>query len=1035
MLAVLLVFVSAPGCSRDESSASAAVPIVHAAPRAKLDYNRDVRPILADRCFRCHGPDAAARKRGLRLDTFEGATATSKSGARAIVPGDVAASEAARRMRSDDADEMMPPPEMHRPLSDAERETLLAWIEQGAEYAPHWAYVPPKRVGAPQLGAEEDRWCRDDIDRFVVARLASQSLEPSREADRASLLRRASLVLTGLPPTPEETAAFEADARADAYEREVDRLLASPRYGERMAADWLDVARFADTFGYQSDRECRTWPWRDWLIGAFNENLRYDEFLRDQVAGDLLPNATLDQRIATAFNRLHRQTNEGGSIDEEFRQEYVSDRVHTFGTAFLGLTIECARCHDHKYDPIPQRDYYSLCAFFGSIDEAGTYAYTTGATPPPTMRLPTDGDRAELASLARDVAAAEDAYRATIARRQGAFDEWRASATRVELAPPVKRMPLDGEEGAAIHGPTGRATLFDGDHGPSFADVPAFRRCDAYSLAFWMRTPDAKERATLVHTSNFTIESDQQGYQVMLKDGHLSWEVIHAWPGSAAAIRTRDPVPIDRWTHVVVTYDGSSRASGMRIAIDGAFVPVEVVRDHLDGAARVQALQVGARSRDLGFKGGAMDDLQVFDRALTAPEVADVAKSGSLGDATKIVASDAELHELFVRSIDDECRAAWRALRDARAKEEDKLESLPELMVMEESGVPREQFVLTRGAYDQPDRTRPVASDRAIDAVLAFDSSWPRNRLGLARWATDAGNPLVARVEVNRLWAICFGRGLVATQENFGVQGESPTHPELLDRLACDFVASGWDVKAMLRRIVLSSTFRQSSNVNDALVARDPRNELLARGPAFRLSAEALRDQALFASGLLVERLGGPSVKPWQPPGLWSDAGANAQGNGEYVPDTGESAHRRSLYTYRKRTVPPPNLQAFDAGSREQCLARRQTTDTPLQALVLLNDPVYVECARALAVRAATEAGDDPNARIDRAFRLLAGRGPREAERAALRGLYDAQVAAFAADPAGSKSVVQRDVPDAALAALTLTCSTMMASDAAVTIR
>ncbi len=1013
------------------TSARAAPPEgERAAGPIPVDFGRDVRPVLADRCFRCHGPDEGSRKRGLRLDTQEGSRAILKDGTRAIVPGDAGASEAARRVLSDDPDEVMPPPEMNKPLSAEQKLALVDWIRSGAEYTPHWAFVPP-RASTP-VPVRHGDWARDTVDTFVLARLEHEGLAPAPEADRATLLRRVALALTGLPPTPDEVAEFIADQSSGAYETRVDRLLASPRFGERLAAEWLDVARFADTYGYQSDWECRVWPWRDWLIAAFNSNMPYDEFLREQIAGDLIPGATRDQKLATAFNRLHRQTNEGGSIDAEFRQEYISDRVHTFGTAFLGLTVECARCHDHKYDPVSQRDYYSLGAFFGAIDESGTYPYSTPAVPRPAMRLATTEQQAALARLDSAVVDAERAQRAVRESRADLFHAWLASQPVVKLVPPVRHFPLEGE----IDGPVGKATALDGDTGPSFKDVPAFRRCDPFSLSLRMRCPDRKERATVIHTSAFTIESDQQGYQLMLKDGRLCWEIIHDWPGSAAAIRTVGDFPLDRWVHVAVTYDGSSRAEGMRIYLDGVLTPSEIVRDHLDGPSTVHSFQVGFRDRDVGFKGGAACDLSVFDRALGAAEVAELVRPGALAD--RVAGADrpeesGDLWEVFSRTVDPECVSAAKRVRDARAAQQDLLESIPEIMVMEETPFPRSAYVLTRGSYDQPDLTRPVFPDRAIDALLAFDPSWPRNRLGLAAWATDRRNPLVSRVAVNRLWAICFGRGLAPTLENLGTQGELPTHQAVLDTLAADFASGGWDLKGMLRRIVLCSTFRQNSDLTREKLATDPQNALLSRGPSFRLSAEALRDQALFASGLLVEKVGGPSVKPWQPPGIWEDAGASIQRG--YVPDTGDNAHRRSLYTFRKRTAPPPNMLAFDAGSREQCLARRLPTNTPLQPLVVMNDPVFFECARGLALRAATEVGDDSERRIHRVFELLTSRAPRQAELRALRALYDEQVIAFRAEVADAKAVLATHAPDPSLAALTLVCSTVLASDAVVTSR
>ncbi len=972
-------------------------------PTPPVDFQREVLPLLADRCFRCHGPDAAARKRGLRLDTADGATAELRSGRRAVVPGDLLASELVRRIGSTDPDEVMPPPELHAPLSPAEQETLRRWVAAGAPYARHWAFVSPQRTGP------------GDIDDLVRDHLRSLGLAPAPPAEPAILLRRASLVLTGLPSTPEATAAFLADPAPDAFARQVDRLLASERCAEHLALDWLDLARFADTYGYQSDWECRVWPWRDWLLAALHKNLPHDQFVRELIAGDLLPDATQDQRLATAFQRLHRMTNEGGSIDEEFRREHIADRVGTYGTAFLGLTVECARCHDHKYDPITQADYYSLGAFFGAIDEAGTYPYAFAAVPRPALRLATAEQSARLAELLAKIADAEEALRA--ARAAAPLP----AGPLPPMAPPVRRLPLDGDVAA----PEGKAMLLDGDTGPTFADVPAFRRCDPRSLAFWLRVPDHKPRATVLHTSRFTIESDAQGYQVMLEDGRLVWEIVHLLPGAAASLRTRERFPLGRWVHVGLTYDGSSRAAGLRIFLDGEPTDSEVLRDGLDGPATVRTFQVGFRDRDLGLQGGAVDDVLVFDRELTALEVAELHRPGALAAAT------GELRSEYLRQVDPGVRAAAEALRLARAAHQDVLEAIPEIMVMAASPSPRPEFVLTRGQYDLPDRTRPVRQDRAIDALLPFDPRWPKDRLGLAHWTTDPRNPLTARVAVNRLWACCFGQGLVPTLENLGTQGDRPAHAALLDALAVDFVASGWDRKALLRRIVLSATFAQSSDAPLAVRERDPDNRLLARGPSFRLPFEVLRDQALLAAGLLVERLGGPSVKPWQPGGIWQEAGVSSQR--DYQPDQGEGAHRRSLYTYRKRTAPPPNMLAFDAGSRELCLARRSVTNTPLQPLVLLNDPVFVECARALALRVAAETADSA-ARIDRAFLRLAAREPRSAEQSALRELHEAQRAAFAADPEAA-ALLLGQAADADLAALVLVCSTLLAADAVVTLR
>ncbi|MBL8842849.1 MAG: DUF1553 domain-containing protein [Planctomycetes bacterium] len=1014
---------------------------------APPDFQRDVLPLLADRCFLCHGPDESTRKRGLRLDTADGARALLKSGRHAIVPGDLAKSEMARRIAGDDERRVMPPADFPRPLAESERALLLRWIEAGADYATHWAFAPPQRVepAVPDAATRQriDAWSRDPLDAHVFARLAQEGLAPAPEADRATWLRRASFALNGLPPTPEELASFAADGAPDAYEKQVDRLLASPRYGERLAADWLDVARYADTFGYQSDWECRTFAWRDWLIDAFQRDLPYDQFITEQLAGDLLPDATRAQRLATAFNRLHRQTNEGGSIDEEFRQEHLADRVTTYGTAFLGLTLECARCHDHKYDPIAQVDFARLTAFFGAIDEAGSYPYATGATPRPALRLPTAEQEAELARRSAAVAAAEaDHARAVAAAQASARERFAAELAAAGAAPPTlvvppptRHEPLDG----GAPGPSGNATALDGDRGPSFGDWKPFRRCDPLSIRLHLSCPDTKARATVLHTSHFTIESDQQGVQLLIEEGRLSWQVLHLWPGSAAAIRTIEPFPLGRFVDVVATYDGSSRAAGLALYFDGERVATEVVRDHLDGPTPWRTLQIGFRDRDLGLAGGAADELQLFDRELCALEVAELHAPGRFAaQRAELLAADAPALRALAAAQDGEVARTFAALRAARAAEQELLESLPEIMVMEASAHPRPTYPLLRGAYDAPDRTRPLQPDAALPALLPFDPSWPRDRLGLARWTTSPANPLAARVAVNRLVALCFGRGLVPTQENFGTQGERPLHQPLLDALAVDFVESGWRVKALLRRLVLSATFRQSSHADAAKLASDPNNQLLSRGPAVRLSAEMVRDQALLAAGLLVEKVGGPSAKPWQPPGLWEEAGAT----GSYQPDSGDGAHRRSLYTFRKRTAPPPNLLLFDAGSREQCLARRQPTQTPLQQLVLWNDAVYVEAARALAHRVATEADGRGPERVDatlaRAWLRLTARAPTAGELAALRALHETQLARFTADRAAAAALLQVADPataDPAQAALVLCCSTMLACDAVTRVR
>ena len=1032
---------ASPAAGDAASNSSTRASTTRATP---IDFNRDVRPILSDRCFGCHGPDAdRGRRAGLRLDTEEGSRTELASGARAIVPGDLDASEAVRRMLSDDPDEVMPPPELKRPLSAEERATLVRWIEEGAAYQPHWAFVAPAVTDVARVVGESgdaDAWGRDPIDRLVRARFEAAGLAPEPEADRATLLRRASLALTGLPPTPEEVDAFIADTAPDAYEKRVDAMLASPRAAEHRATVWLDLARFADTFGYQSDGDSFTWPWRDWLLEAFRTNMPYDRFASALIAGDLLPAASRAEAqanaVASAFNRLHRMTEEGGSISEEFRQEGIADRVSTFGTTFLGLTLECARCHDHKYDPVPTREFYGLAAMFGSIDENGLKSFAHHfSAPPPFTRLEDDAQAARTVELrtARDRAierwmGAKDAARARAENAaeaaapaelpapaaQYAFDTLAEGKTpnAIDAEKPAttdRARPEQLGDVALTDGRVGRALSFDGDGGVSLAGLAGFTRHDPVSVAFWIKPGERNARAAVLHTAGFyTNDADGSGLELLIADGRLRWSVIHLWPGSAASIEMDDELPVGAWTHVVATYDGCSRADGLRLFVNGRPAVTTVLRDGLDGNIAGATIEVGSRSRDAGFRGGAIDELAVWRAELTPAEAALAA--GIAPD------SDAKLAHAAARAT----TAERDAVRDANRALAAHLDTLPAFMTMRDSTFAAPTYVLKRGAYDQPDRTQEV-SPSAVSAVLARDFSQGSNRLDLARWLVDPANPLAARVEVNRLWTQVFGRGLVETSENFGVNGTPPTHPEVLDLLAHDFAhgshgSAAWDARAILRRFVLSATFRQSSATRDAKRARDPRNELLARGPSVRLSAEQLRDAALLAAGLLVEKVGGPSVKPWQQPGLVSDAG----GPGGYTPDTGDAAHRRSLYTYRKRTVPPPTMLAFDAGSRESCMPRRSATNTPLQALAMMNDPVFTECAQALADRVIGEIGASEaarDARIARTFRLACAREPSAAELDALRTLVSARVASGEQDER---------------AALALAATTILASDGMV---
>jgi len=825
----------------------------------EIDFRRDVLPILSNHCWACHGPDEKARKAKLRLDSREAAVAPRKNGNPGVVPGKPEASEVIARVAAADADLVMPPADFKKPLTDRQKETLRKWVAGGAKYAQHWAFVPPARGEVPVSRSKG----HNAVDAFVFARLEKEGLTPSPEAERGAWLRRVTLDLTGVPPTPAELDAFLKDPAADAHAKVADRLLASPRYAERMAMHWLDAARYADTNGYNNDEPRTMWPWRDWVIGAFARGLPYDRFLTEQLAGDLLPNATLAQRVATGFNRNHVLTTEGGIIEEEYRAEYVADRVHTATTVFMAISVQCARCHDHKFDPVSQKDFYRLAAFFNAVPDR-VVGYGQGVRmAEPVLKVPSAEQQAELARLDS---------------RRGELD----AALRV------------------------RAAAVDTD------------------VAAWEKAlkPDAAKLAP---------------------------------PGLAA----------------VVPFDAARIAAGPLIA----------------------ALAVAPQKRT---------------------------------DAQRAV-----LRQFYLARVDAETWKLRAELAGLPAKVAEVEKTVPVTMVMQDIDK-RKTFLLLRGQYDKKgEEVQP-----GVPGGVFAGPATPTNRLDLARWLTDPAHPLTARVAVNRWWEMLFGTGLVETSEDFGIQGAPPSHPELLDWLATELVRTGWDQRAMLKLLVLSATYRQSSRVTPALLERDPRNRLLARGPRHRLPAEMVRDQALFVSGLLKEKVGGPSVKPYQPAGLWEDV--SVERREKYTPDLGDGLYRRSLYTFWKRTCPPPGLSTFDAPDRETCVVRRARTNTPLQALALMNDPTYVEAARKLAERALA-AGPADDARLAFAWKAVLCRAPNPDEVEIVSGILHAARARFQKDPAAAAKLLAvghapRDpkADPVELAAWTVATSTLLNLDEAI---
>jgi hypothetical protein len=923
----------------------------------------------------------------------------------------------------------------------------------------HWAFVAPVRPHIPSV--RDIDWPLNAIDHFVLARLQREGMAPAQPADRTTLIRRVTLDLTGLPPTPEEVDAFVRESAPGAYERLVDRLLASPRYGERMTAPWLNAARYADTSGYQNDGPRHMWRWRDWVIDAFNRNLPFDEFTIDQVAGDMRPGATLDQRIATGFNRNHRGNAEGGIIPEEYAVEYVVDRVDTTSTVWLGLTMGCARCHDHKYDPFTQRDFYRTFAYFNNVPEHGR-AIKEGNSPP-FIQAPTDHDLTHLAALERRAVATRRNFQSREREIAAVQSQWEQRAAGDQQP---QWFPTDGlvahfelndrgdESGAAPSakfvdgqpafdaGILAGAAKFDGRSSIDAGDVAKFGYFDRFSLAAWIRPETAGDHGcdgTIV--SRMDDEDQAEGYQVRLHRGKLQVNLVKRWLDDAIRVETERTLEPDRWHHVAVTYDGSRLAKGILVYVDGRQEKLNVQLDFINQTfANKSPLRIGAGGGPASRFRGLIDDVRIYNDNLDAADVEllatpdSISELLSLAELARTERQRRKLRAYYVQHhAPDDIRREAAALRESQRAAVRFREALPTVMVMQELAAPRDTFLLVRGEYDKHGEKLPPGVPVSLHA-LAPDA--PNNRLGFARWLVDPANPLTARVAVNRLWQTCFGAGLVRTVEDFGTQGDAPSHPELLDWLATEFVRSGWDMKALTRLIVTSATYRQTSKVGGAIQSRDPDNRLLARGPRFRLPAEMIRDQVLAASGLAVERIGGPSVKPYQPDGLWKDIATDT----EYVQDHGENLYRRSLYTYWKRTVAPPSMMTFDASARETCTVRQTRTNTPLQALNLLNDVTYVESARVLAQRVIHEAGDAPESRLTLAFRLLTGRTPQTLELAVLRAGLDEHVSRFRRDPKAAQDLTavgeyprDEQIDASELAAYTAVASMIMNLDETLT--
>ena len=1126
-----------------------------------VDYNWDVRPILSENCFQCHGPDEKSRRASLRLDQREGATRVlnADTGRRAIIPGDPDNSELIKRVTHLNVAARMPPSITNKTLTAEKIDVLRRWIVAGAQYKPHWSFISPQKPAVPQVTLAGR--ALTDIDRFIVRRLQREAMTLSPEADKETLINRVTLMLTGLPPTLAEVDGFLKDASPNAYEKIVDRLLGSAAYGEHMAAYWGDVSRYSESDGFLDDYHDRLlWPYRDWVIEAFNRNMPFNEFGTWQVAGDLLPSHSAaqkrEQTLATAFLRVGKRTTENGAIDEEYRVEYAVDRTNTIGTAFLGMTVGCARCHDHKYDPISQKDFYSLSGFFNSTDEPGFYAPgRTGITSGPTLPWTDPATDTKIAAAEARITEKEKVYadavaaaRRDVAARAATLASAPADAAAVvrqsllkalvghypfeaiepvpddklprskpgnrRPAPPplapetrqafpfgppappgappapvptnaaevdrvnrevvtgeelqqlvrrVRTLPADfvrdslrfmpsstpGAPAALVEAPMlqdgikGKAFFFDDNNRGVLGDgIGDYERTQSFSIDLSVLPTQIYEDAT-VFNHREDNNTGNAGYQLQLDNNRLQFDLQHSRAGNMIRVVSREPLPLKQWSRVSVTYDGSSRASGVALYVNGARVEADVVSDNLTRTIKPNGgglfggewlgIMFGRRFRFTPMKDGAIDEFRVFNRALTPLEVKFLDEE--VGRPAPQPFSAAEVEAVLV-ATDSRVVAAAEELSAARTEHNQIVSVVPQVPVMGDTLRPRPTYLLIRGVYtDHGDEVQP----QGLAQIFPWDSSLPRTRIGLARWLFDPKHPLTSRVFVNRMWQRMFGRGLVETSEDFGAQGSIPSHPELLDWLAVSFIESGWNVKALMKQFVMSATFRQRSVISDELLQKDPRNLLVARFSRVRMPAEMVRDNALASSGLLVRAVGGQSAYPYQPDGIWDGLAAYSYPAADKVPI--DSHHRRTLYSFIKRNAPHPAMANFDMPDRGTSVVRRQTSNTPLQALALLDDPQYVEAYRALAANVLRGTAD-PAVHVTTVFRLATRRHPAADEAARLRRYYDTQLARYADDAAAASALLKNGVTpmpggldQSRLAALTNLTAVIMNTPDAYTLR
>ena len=982
-------------------------------PLVAVDFNRDVRPILSDTCFKCHGPGET--KGDLRLDSREDAM-----DAGVLSPGDVAKSEFVARLKTKNPKDLMPLPKANKTLTAEQIKTLETWIAEGAQYDEHWSFVSPE--------AKPDAKSLDD---FIDKRLKEAELTPLPEADRRTLIRRVTFDLTGLPPTTEEVEAFVNDKSPNAWEKLIDRLLASKHYGERMALAWMDAARYGDTSVMHADGHRDMWPWRNWVIEAYNSNMPFDQFTVEQIAGDLIPNATVDQKVASGFNRNHATSDEGGAFAEELRVEYVADRVQTTANVWMGLTMECAQCHDHKYDPISQKEYFQFFAYFNNTSDPGMQSRRGNQAP--VVEVPNKEREVKLAEIRKAISESEnkiEAHRAKVAQLP-AFKSWLEKASEKAKGSSQSKQPKDlahwfpidatlkefrdGVTGSAVVAEHGKFAVGDREKskvlklngGHSFkTDAPVNLEFNKpFTFSAWVK-PNGKASGAIF--SKMDDKASYRGFDFWTEGGKIGTHIVHQWGSNAIKVISTDALAAGKWQHVVLTYDGSSKASGIQIYINGKHSKNQVQADNLSKTIETsQPFRIGSRSTSSRWK-GEVDDLRIYNRALAKAEISATAAGDPIESILATPAnqrSEGDMKVLLARFLGGEDKE-FKKLTDAHqkiVKQEADLNKKPVTsMIMQDNPANkmRMTYILDRGAYDSPKKDEVIKP--GIPAALPpLPADAPANRLGLAKWIVDPRHPLTARVAVNRYWMMLFGEGLVRSVGDFGAQGTPPTHPELLDYLATDFVKSGWDVKRMIKKIVSSNAYRRSSKVESIHREKDSSNELLARAPRFRLQGEFIRDQALALSGLLNPEIGGSGVKPYQPANIWNEVSLN--GGLRYKQDKGDKLYRRSMYTYWKRSAPMPNMLIFDVPSREKCVIQRQRTNTPLQALVTLNDPQFVEAARVFAQRLLQTGKTNPAELIDHGYRLATARPASQREVQILTNLLNKNRDRFKKDPEATK--------------------------------